>query len=235
MTNQYPNTVSLQLGDAEFTVLIFKKTAPAEQGEERVFHCHSHYELHYNPGPERVVTFDTGVRAVGMGDLLLIEPDMLHLSVVPMSTKVLAFALTGTDGKKGFYDRFCKGLEQVSRQTVPASAKFQKLMGELESAEIDDSFSSYCRMKLLVTELLMELFALWGFFREEGDVGAQQPVSTAAFYAALDSLVFGNAPLHRIAEELGYSLRQTSRIISMRYGMSLSRLRKKLTLENRKE
>jgi len=235
VTNQYPNTVSLQLGDAEFTVLIFKKTASTGQGTERVFHCHSHYELHYNPGPERLVTFDTGVRAVGTGDLLLIGPDMLHLSVVPMSTKVLAFALTGIEGKKGFYDRFCQGLEQASRQTFPASAKFRKLMGEFENAEIDDSFSSYCRMKLLVTELFMELFALWGFFREESNVGAQQPVSTAAFYAALDSLVFGNASLHQIAEELGYSIRQTSRIISMRYGMSLSRLRRKLTLEKRKE
>lgn len=235
MTNQYPNTVSLQLGDAEFTVLIFKKNTHTEQGTERVFHCHSHYELHYNPGPESIVTFDTGVRAVGTGDLLLIGPDMLHLSVVPSSTKVLAFALNGTEGKKGFYDRFCKGLEQASRQTVPASAKFRKLMGEFESAEIDDSFSSYCRMKLLVTELLMELFALWGFFCEESDIRAQQPVSTAAFYAALDSLVFGNTSLYQIAEELGYSVRQTSRIISMRYGMSLSRLRRKLTLENRKE
>lgn len=234
MTDKYPDSVSLQLGDAEFTVLVFKSTVHIGQDDGKAFHCHSHYELHYNPGPKGLVTFDTGTQAVETEDLLLIGPDMLHLGV-PMSTKVLAFALTRIQGEKGFYDRFCRGLEKTSLQVIPASAKFRQLMAQYESTEKDGSFRSYCNMKLLVTELLMELFVLWGFFREESDFGTLQPVSTAAFYATLDSLAFGDASLRRIAEELGYSVRQTSRIIAMRYGMSLSRLRRQVIPEEWKD
>ena len=226
------HSIRLEYGDALFRLYQFQ-LSPHKKSTQHSLHEHQFYELHLAFGGSYSYALGKEQIPVRRGQMLLIPPDVPHLSVAPpcdtYDYAVLSFSLSKQGEEDGCFAYFRNTLEQAAKQPLTMSAALSARAKELSDSSLSQvchSVRNTCAYKTMASAFIYALFDSINGFQSDGtSLRANQDSNDRL--VLLEALV--NTPgrsLGEIAAAIHYSPRHTARLIRSIYGMSLSELRR---------
>lgn len=209
-------------GDA--LVKIHRITNEKKDSHPGTTHSHGYYELHLITKGMYVFRLEDREVEVLRGQMLIIPPDLVHETVVMNSNfedAVLSLTLEKQSGNAGFYKCFTDGLMRSAGTAITISQDLVRKIAGYCTFAPSNSVRQYCVRKLAACEILVNLF-------QEicGNDRLFYSGENVNFDMMLETFVNDHGiSLPDMAERLGYSQRQLSRIIKKRYGATLTQLR----------
>ena len=229
------HSIRLEYGDTLFRLYQFQISKITNSGDDssQSLHEHQFYELHLAFRGAHTYLLGTEQLSIRQGQMLLIPPDVPHLSVeAPCDAydyTVLSFSLTKQAKEDGCFAYFRSTLEQAAKKPLTMSATLSARARELSGISLSQSCCSVrdvCAYKAKASALIYALFdSINGFHADHAPLRPSQDNNDRL--VLLEALV--NQPgrsLGEIATAIHYSPRHTARLIRSIYGMSLSELRR---------
>jgi len=197
-------------------------TAVAQREQE---HTHSYYELHLMLRHGHTYTIGGKTVPVKPGEMVIICPGTVHRSV-PLqqcdNVAVLAVSVKQQTSGKNLFGSLIQRLNASTAVAIPLSRMLADRIAGYGIHSPRTGIRDTLHKKLAACEILVGIFDAIGC-GEEDCTGAAE----VDFDMMLETLVHNSGvSLGEIAERLGYSPRQTSRIIQKRYGKTFTQLRK---------
>lgn len=213
--------VSVCYGDAEasfFNIVLEPEPECAEYE-----HRHGYYEVHIANDPYRLL-LDNAKVDVKENEMIIIPPSVKHRIIVAKGQKkpsVVLFTLRKIAGDKGFYEHFCKVLNQNASKPISSVNIDADKTELLKNTEYYKTVLGILKLKAVASDFFEALF-------RKLDIDKNLLVNGCRDMEVLiDVLV--NRPdmtVQKIAAATNYSPRQISRIIKQRYGMTLTEFKK---------
>lgn len=192
--------------------------------EREQVHSHSYYELHTVLQHSHTYTIGEKTVLVQPGELVIIPPGTAHKAVPPWEKSniaVLSVSIRLLPSGEAVFDSLIQRLDVCSAVAIPLSGRLVRLI-DAYNVSSQKGMKNVFHRKLAACEILVGIFDAVGC----GE-GSRAGRSQVDFDIMLETLVHNSdVPLHEIAQRLGYSQRQVSRIIQKRYGKTFSQLRK---------
>jgi len=192
--------------------------------EREQIHTHSYYELHTVLQNSRSYTIGEKTVLVRPGELVIVPPETAHKAVPPWEKRniaVLSVSVRLLPSGEAVFDSLIQRLELCSAAAIPLNGRLVHLI-DAYSASSQKGMRNVFHRKLAACEILVGIFDAIGC--GEGNRAGRSQVD---FDIMLETLVHNSdAPLYEIAQRLGYSQRQISRIIQKRYQKTFAQLRK---------
>ncbi len=232
---------NMDFGDALFTIHHFHwhKTNTAER--TLVSHSHQYYELHLVVRGEGLIDFGGKSVVLSAGEAVVIEPGCEHLPIQisgdGAENLTLAFSVHQIPGEGGAYAYFTGTLLALTEQNAvftppPALISDLRLISRMSET---GSLRDYCYVKTVCCRAVFLLFDCINQFRTDKQFRADMPVRRAGAAESPDGESIGillenllnepSIPLGQIARRLGFSERQTQRLIRRQYGKSFRAVR----------
>lgn len=198
-------------------------------------HDHAYYELHIVREGDCTFWLPDGQLSVFAGQFLLIAPKTEHYSYLPQNegfaNSVLTFTVERIDGDPPLFDDFCRYAAAYSLTPTMASPSLCSLVGAF-----CNSFGDGVRDRLMrqrqASEIVFLLLEALGLPEQSKPAIRPDEKRPADPGAQLEWMVDRpDMSLTAVARALGYSERQTARLIHDRFGMSLTELRNHRRLE----
>ena len=238
--NKFVTEIKVEFGDAVFT--IYKRLKEYIEDSESpipldvvntICHRHTFYEMHFVLNGEMTCFFRDGKITLKKGHFICVPPETAHyteLSGEEAERETICFNISKAHGDSGFYDTYCRSLGEICVGEQEASPALMSAAAAFNNMKTPYTMREYCRQKLIGYELVYRMFPDLDS-APENNVRADPD----AMYG-LDEMVYDiRIPLGKIAENLGYSVRHTDRIIKKRYGETLSEIRAQQMLEAAKK
>ena len=232
---------NMDFGDALFTIHHFHWHNASHSDKAVVSHSHQYYELHLVVRGEGVIDFGGESVVLSPGEALVIGPGREHLPIRitgdGAENLTLAFSVRQIPGEAGAFAYFTGTLlaltEELTVFTPPAAltADLRLISRMSETGSLRD----YCYVKTVCCRAVFLLFDHINRFRTEKQSRSDRPVRQAAAAESTDLESIGillenllnepGIPLSQIARRLGFSERQTQRLIRNQYGKSFRAVR----------
>lgn len=211
------------IGDA--LIGIYRICTDLEHSEEETPHSHSYYELHLVLKGEYLYSIFDKTVSVREGEMVLISPDVPHKAVIPganVEVSVLSISIKKCSEGQGVYGPIIKCFNKHASLAVKQSAVLRDLISRFDIMCQNRSLVGLFKRKELACKIISDVLLSFGL--GEQNRSAAEPMD---FDILLETLVQNSRmPLYEIADRLGYSQRQISRIIKERYGMTFAQLRR---------
>ena len=222
------NGISLDYEDALIRIFCFHMNNSSKE-DISVFHEHKFYEIHF--AVEGSHEYLLGNRSISLsaGQLLIIPPNVPHVSIIPDHKTYKFYALSIHLSKKSdeenFYAYFKKILDKFSMRPICSPNLLLKQTETLCRPELYSSVKGNCQLKSAASTFIYELFSSLDQF------SAAPSLNYVCDETARDIFIkeLVNNPFYKlseISEAIGYSPRHTARLINEIYGKSLSQIRK---------
>ncbi len=203
-------------------------------------HSHTYYEFHYLVSGDN--TYDTTDKSIHLdcGEFIILPPGTLHQPTIfnnSFKSIVISLSIEKTDGPEVLYKNLIKCLNECALKPLKISKAMLDTITALSSKNIlvrhsvEEYLFFHAKCSNLVYLLYKELRELCG---EKDDIFLHTEISD--IMVILDNLI--NHPeisLSEIAEIIGYSERNTSRLIYNTYGMSLTEIRHEYAMNTAKK
>ena len=219
------SSISLNYGDADISFFNIKLDFPKHT--DAVWHRHNYYEIHVCRKGHLEYTLEGKNVSLRGGELLIIPPDLPHLSIslrrqTDTALCVISMDISMVRGDKKFFDVLKEALDKHSNMPL--------CIDHIRDLELDlfSSHFSYhtvkgvCKLKAVAAEFLSLLFD--GLIDDDLNLYGKRETTIL-----IDNMI--NLPditLDDIARATNYSKRHTSRIIKEKYGVSLGKLKKQM-------
>ena len=232
---------TMDFGDALFTIHHFHWHNANHSDKAAVSHSHQYHELHLVVRGEGVIGFGEKSVVLSPGEAVVIRPGREHLPIRisgdGAENLTLAFSVRQVPGEDGAFAYFSGTLAALTEEPAvftPPSALTADLRLISRMSETG-SLRDYCFVKTVCCRAVFLLFDSINRFRTEKQFRADMPVRRAGKAESPDresmSILLENLlnepgiPLAQIARRLGFSERQTQRLIRRRYGKSFRAVR----------
>ena len=244
---------NMDFGDALFTIHHFHWHNASHSDKAVVSHSHQYYELHLVVRGEGVIDFGGESVVLSPGEAVVVGPGREHLPIRitgdGAENLTLAFSVRQIPGEAGAFAYFTGTLlaltEELTVFTPPAAltADLRLISRMSETGSLRD----YCYVKTVCCRAVFLLFDHINQFRGDrqsradrqfrGDrqsrsdipvrqAGAAEPPDRESLSILLENLLNEpGIPLSQIARRLGFSERQTQRLIRNQYGKSFRAVR----------
>ncbi len=229
--------VSAEYGDIRFCLRYAVASDPLFPASKPRLHDHLSYELHLAHRGACVFWLPDGQITLFGGNFLLIPPHKEHYSYIPQDrdfcNSVLTFTVEQIQGEPKLFDTFLRLADTRTITPLAATPPFSAVVQSF-CTEPADTVRNRLERKRLTSEIAFHLLDLLGVIRETPD---NRPITNdeVQSIARLENLADQmDVSLQEIADALGYSPRQTSRLIRERFGMTLTQLRNHRRLETAK-
>ncbi len=229
-------SIKLFYGDARINFIKFEKIE-LEESNITSLHSHSYYELHFSTKPNQVVSFVSHETVMNKNEFLIIPPGEEHYTMpYKTNTDVLLFTIEQVKGESGFYDYFVNSLTAAAKKSIKASPRLFGLLKSFHESCIGVSVKKYCRMKSLISDIVMWLFDDINSFELDGNPAVFEVDCDGRSEALLERLIGDKRySIGDIAEMLGYSVRHTTRLINKHCNMTLLQYRRYQSLSAAKK
>ncbi len=201
---------------------------PSLRAAVPILHVHEEYEIHVMLEGSYTFTVEDEAVLLQKRQVLILSPGTKHYSYDHTGDGELIslhFALEKTDDVDGFYSYFRRSLDGASGVPFTASRALLQCVTEFEEAPTVFTVDVYCRLKVLVSQIVYHLFNdLNGFGDEKTLLKSTHRVYSREYL--VECMV--NEPsytLQDVSARTGYSLRHTTRIIQAMYGKTLTEIR----------
>lgn len=242
------NGTTLQFYDAKckfykVVELLFdfeKKNSKFIPTQTNQLHSHTYYEFHFMiSGSNNYDTTDNSVH-LDSGEFLIFTPGVLHQPTVlnnSFRSIVISLSVENTSGPDVLYKNLIRCLNGCALKPLKISKPMMDTITALSSRNVlvkhsvEDYLMFHAEYSKLIHLLYKELRELMG---EKDDTFLYTEISDVM--VVLDNLI--NHPeisLSEIAEVIGYSERNTSRLIFNTYGMSLTEIRHEYAMNTAKK
>jgi len=212
-----------RIGDA--LIGLYRICTDLEHLEEETPHSHCYYEFHFVVKGEYLYSIDGKTLCVLAGEMVLIPPDVLHQAVIPgrsVEVSVLSISIKKCMDGQGAFADIIKCFDDHAALAVKQSAMLCEYISQFDKSCQSSSLIDLLKRKELSCKIMAELLLAFGF--EEQNHPA---MDSGNFDILLETYVRNSRmPLHEIADRLGYSRRQLSRIVKVRYGKTFAQLRR---------
>ncbi len=232
---------NMDFGDALFTIHHFRWHNASQSDKAVVSHSHQYYELHLVVRGGGMIDFGGKSVVLSPGEAVIIGPGREHLPIQitgdGAENLTLAFSVRQIPGEAGAFAYFTGTLlaltEELTVFTPPAAltADLRLISRMSETGSLRD----YCYVKTVCCRAVFLLFDHINRFRTEKQSRSDRPVRQAAAAESTDLESIGillenllnepGIPLSQIARRLGFSERQTQRLIRRQYGKSFRDVR----------
>lgn len=210
---------------------------PALRAAVPILHVHEEYEIHVMLEGSYAFTVEDASVPLHKRQILILAPGTKHYSYDHTGDGKLVslhLFLEKTDEVDGFYSYFRRSLDAASCMPLTASRSLIQCITEFEEAPTVFTVDVYCRLKVLVSQILYHLFNdINGFGDEKTRLKSTHRVHSREYL--VECLV--NEPSYSLADisaRTGYSLRHTTRIIQSMYGKTLTEIRTERAIDRAK-
>lgn len=200
-------------------------------------HAHDTYEIHVMT--DGLYTFSVEGEPIPLTkrQFLILKPGTEHYSYDRIAQEgLLSFhlSLEKTDNADNLYSYFRHALDTAANIPLAASRALIQCVSEFQNESEAPTVGVYCRLKVLVGQIVYHLFNdIDGFGGEEKFLKNRHRVHSMEYL--VECMV--NEPsyaLEDISASAGYSIRHTARIIRSMYGKNLTEIRTERALESAK-
>lgn len=202
-----------------------------------MIHCHSYYEIYFGIGNDVVISSAKEKHIVSKGTMLLIAPGNYHYSIPAEAENnivVLSFSMQKHPGSTAVYDSISNIFSELCFRPIQISERLANSIIPFAQAEVT-GFKSKCRMKCLAYQLIYDLLDELNIF-ENIPAKEEHHRNQASDLLILEELInIREFSLKDIASYLGYSEKQTARMIEKLFGMSFRELSRSRRIEDIKK
>ena len=235
VTKEILTRTEVSFGDALCLLYHFFEAGDYEERTSHVpiLHTHLFYEIMMPAEYSYRVVLQEGRDGISLSEsvCLPIAPQTPHCAVGTARKPPVSFGilLEKTEGSVGFYQAISERLQQISGKTIPLSEKSRSLFLSWRQCDAK-TLDGYCQSKILAYQFLYSFFKDINSL-EEGRLNASVQ-KRADLTTLLDTLLDDRRyTLKEIADALGYTRRQTLRLVYQRYGLSYRTVRENKLLE----
>ena len=218
--NAMAEKVSLQYGDAEISFYNIKIHHEHDDFKMQ-WHSHRYFELHFLNKGQCVYKFEQGDVTLAAGEMLIIQPECVHLPMAGAeeSLDVVSLSVTQTGDDQHFYKVLIESLNKFALKPIPFSFCG---IDTFEHTELYRSVLGVLKLKQVAADFTNQLFSRL--------LSNNNPTISSGKASAvlIDTLVnSGGITLDDIAKATNYSKRHITRLIKKTYGMTLSEFKRK--------
>ncbi len=234
----------VDFGDACFMIHHFHWHFFDFSDEPIVSHSHQFYELHLVVSGEGTIDFGEKSVVLRPGEIVIIAPGKEHLPIQITGENAenltLAFSVQKVLGDEGPFEYFSETLHDLTEEPVvwtppPELISDLRLISKMSQT---GSLRDYCYVKTVCCRAIFLLFDHVNRFRAEKKFYEEKNSNIVKKNKSLDkesmNIVLENLlnepdiPLAQVARRLGFSERQTQRMILQLYGKSFRSVRQDL-------
>ncbi len=235
-TKLFTSDVEVTFCDAAFNLFEFDACVNADKPNP-VYHKHAYHEVHLGVGKDCVFTSQHCELSLQRGTLIIIPPGEYHYTLPhDQMTEMLVFKLTISkiDHHEHIYDRIMKRLNEVKLTLIPSNHALMRSATGLMQMHAKTPQDT-CQIKIAAYQMVYDLLENLQIFKEPIPVDTHRNKSGMDLIVLEELVNTGNYTLTEIAGLLGYSEKQTYRMILKIYGMPFRELRKHRMLEHTKK
>lgn len=235
-TKLFTSDIEVTFCDAAFNLFEFDACVNADKPNP-VYHKHAYYEVHLGVGRDCVFTSQHCELSLKRGTLIIIPPGEYHYTLPhDQMTEMLVLKLTISkiDHHEHIYDHIIRRLNEVTLSLLPASHALMRSATGLMQIQIKTPQDA-CRAKIAAYQMVYDFLETLRIFDEPVQSDTCRNKSGMDLVVLEELVNTGNYTLNEIAALLGYSEKQTYRMILKIYGMPFRELRKHRMLEHTKK
>lgn len=238
MSEIHAEGVELVYGDAVLEVYNMVWDDSSKPTLPQLYHTHNYYEAHIVIDGKDTIAFSDGEFTIGNNQMYIVPPETAHHSTLHEESKknaVIHFVLRKIEGKSGFYKYFSSLLSEFSTKPVTMSENFVKAAFDINNVLAEYDIKKYIYLYSRFAELMNLMFAELES-KSDASHNTQFSGENREVLIVLDNLVCNRMfSLKQIAEIIGYSPRNTARLILSKYKMPLTDLRRSFAVDTAKK
>ena len=202
-----------------------------------ILHTHETYEIHIMTDGSYTFTVEGKSIPLLKRQFLVLKPGTEHYSYDRTASGELIslhLSVEKTDNTDTFYSYFRHALDNAANKPLTASRALIQCVSEFKNESDALTVGVYCRLKVLVGQIVYHLFNdIDGFGGEQSYLKNRHRVHSTEYL--VECMV--NEPsytLEDICLSTGYSMRHITRIIQSMYGKSLTAIRAERAVDRAK-
>lgn len=235
-TKLFASDVEVTFCDTAFNLFEFEPCVNSGKTNP-IYHKHAYYEVHLGIGRECAFTSNHCELTLKNGTFIVIPPGEYHYTLpLDQMSKMLVFKLTISkiNHHEHIYDRIMERLNEIKLSLIPATDALMRSASQLVQSH-ERAPQNTCRIKIAAYQMVYDLLESLQIFNEPVQTDTHRNKSGMDLVVLEELVNTGNYTLNEIAVLLGYSEKQTYRMILKIYGMPYRELRKYRMLEHTKK
>lgn len=204
----------------------------------RIMHSHEFYELHFILENSYEYSFLQKEIVLHKNELLIIPPRTEHYPFyLPKTSSInvcIYITLEKLNNQNLFFDYFKSSLDNASLKPISVSENLIKNVKRFVYAT-NSTIEDHCILKASFAEIIYNLFNDINNFDMQKTSTKNNDYNDAVLFLIDEMSDNPDFTLTDISQKIGYSTRHTARLIKNIYGMPLSEIRTKLSLEAAKK
>lgn len=202
-----------------------------------MFHSHSYYEIYFGIGNDVVVSSAKEKYVINKGTMFLIAPGNYHYAIPSGAENnifILSFSIQKRPGAAGIYDNMVDAFHKLCFTPIQISDRLLQSIIPFAHVEVS-SIKSKCKLKCLAYQAIYDLLDELHIF-DSLPANEEHHRNQTSDLLMLEELINTREySLKDIASYLGYSEKQTARMIEKLFGMSFRELSRTRRIEDIKK